>query len=529
MKTPFALLLLGLGLIALLAFTGDRAIRQSDSSYRSAVASREQARAAQEWSRAQTAQAKAEAEAAQAPARAALLTAVLATAALIGLAAAAGLSAALVRGALHRARFVPPDRHTGLYPALPDGRSYQVINETGAQVLAAAAARAPLRAPTAGRILTTLLSPPPIPSAHPERSYSSANPPLVSIVEPDEVLLPDRASIYDVPRSPRAALPIGMGANGPVMLPLKNLGNILIAGLPGSGKSNILASIVWAMGAWASARFVQVAMIDTKRIDFGRLPADLRVMWRPVAVDIPDGRALIADALAECNRRFAAIDSGAETPPYLVVIIDELADWTGDKAFTEAALEIGRKGRAAGVSLILATQMARADAIEPRLRAIAGACIAMRLRSAADSRMVIGQPGAELLPVDKPGRCLISRGDIVPAQAYYAGLDSDDPACEFYRRLEALPHRGPGDPTVTTATTAQPPVATTAQPPVFAPDSHQPPPRLDHGRQPSPDVAAWMRAAYHRGESKTVICQTVWGYKDGIVFSYVNDAIAGRI
>lgn len=524
MKTPFALLLLGLCLIALLAFTGDRAIRQSNSSYRSAVASREQARAAQEWSRAQAEQAKAEAAAAQAPARAALITVALATAGLIGLAAAAGLSAALVIGALHRARFVPPDRHTGLYPALPDGRIYQVINETGAQVLAAAAARAPLRAPTAGRILATLLSPPPIPSAHP------SNPPFAPIVEPDEVLLPDHASIYDVPRPPRAVLPIGQGPNGPVMLPLKNLGNILIAGLPGSGKSNILASIVWSMGGWASARFVQVAMIDTKRIDFGRLPADLRVMWRPVAVDIPDGRALIADALAECNRRFAAIGSDAETPPFLVVIIDELADWTGDKAFTEAALEIGRKGRAAGVSLILATQMARADAIDPRLRAIAGACIAMRLRSANDSRMVIGQPGAELLDVDKPGRCLVARGDIIPAQAYYAGLDSDDPACEFYRRLETLPKRTPTAPNHYNH--LQPP-----QPPVGSPVVEvvvdtprtqpvaQPPQRLERGRAPTPAVAAWMRAAYAAGTSKNAICLAVWGYKDGAVWEYLDAAL----
>ena len=103
MKTPFALLVLGLALITLLAFTGYRAIRQSDSSYRSAVASREQARAAQEWSRAQAKQAKAEAAAAQAPARAAIATAALATAALVGLAAAAGLLAALTLAAFRRA------------------------------------------------------------------------------------------------------------------------------------------------------------------------------------------------------------------------------------------------------------------------------------------------------------------------------------------------------------------------------------------------------------------------------------------
>lgn len=524
MKSTFALILLAVAVLLLFAWISDSAIRHVDPGYRSAVASREAARAAQEWSRAQEAQAKADAAAALAPARAATLLAALAGMTAVALGIAAGLGAALVMGAFRRAALVYPDRHTGLYPALPAAGAYQVINETGAQVLAAAAARTPLRAPTAGRILQTLLSPPPTRPA-----ITVIDSPLATSAQ--QPALPSTALIYDAPRSQRPALPIGQSAAGPVLLPLRNLGNVLIAGLPGSGKSNLLASIIWAMGAWASSRYVQVAVVDTKRVDFGRLPNGLRVLWRPVAVDMPDGRALIQDALAECNRRFDAIAAGADILPYLIIIVDELADWTGDRQFTEAALEIGRKGRAAGVSLILATQMARADAIDPRLRAIAGASIAMRLRSAADSRMVIGQPGAELLPPDHPGRCLVARGDVTPAQAYFAGLSSSDPACEFYRRLDALPHRSAAFTADPTDPTAQPPVATAHQPPVFAPEAgcnHQPP-QLDRGRQPTPEVAAWIRSAHAGGESKTAICQTVWGYKDGIVFDFVNAALDGRI
>lgn len=294
--------------------------------------------------------------------------------------------------------------------------------------------------------------------------HASQYPPswAASLAEPREVeavaldegeRLPMMVRVQDatMPREP--GLVVGEGARGPVALPLHNLGNVLIGGLPGSGKSELMASMMAGIiRQTPHGRSIQFAVIDTKMVDFGMVPGDLATLWAPVATDMGDGVELVQAVRAETQRRFGLLaESGSRSLrqyrqltsddlPYLVLFVDELADWAGDKEFNAAALEIGRKGRAAGVGMVLATQRPSADVVASSLRAVAGAGIAFRMRSVHDSRTILGDGGAEEIPANRPGRCLLARGELQTVQAYYAGIDGHDgQASAFDRLLSAAP------------------------------------------------------------------------------------------
>ena len=122
----------------------------------------------------------------------------------------------------------------------------------------------------------------------------------------------------------------------------------------------------------------------------------MAALYARPALEIEDASALTWQLLEEVRRRFQMLhearartleeyeDRTGERLPYLVGVYDELADMTTDSdrrrrdAFTAAAQEIGRKGRAAGVCLVMATQRPSADVIPSSLRNLAGAAVAFR-------------------------------------------------------------------------------------------------------------------------------------------------------
>ncbi|RUA16340.1 MAG: hypothetical protein DSY55_04345 [Clostridia bacterium] len=254
-----------------------------------------------------------------------------------------------------------------------------------------------------------------------------------------EAPLPRMVNIYDdAPTLQQPALPIGVTDAGHLELPLHNLGNGLVGGLPGGGKSELLASMMVALMRYSpEGRAVQIAVIDTKRIDFGNIPGDIAPMWQPVARDIEDGKELIQMLVAEADRRFQILEQHRArslrsynampevTPlPYLVMFVDEIADWAGDKEFEHMAVTIGRKGRAAGITFVAATQRTGAKEISSSLRAVMGFGVAFRTRSNIDSRLIIGDRGAETIARQDKGRCLVWTGEeLKVVQAYYAGID----------------------------------------------------------------------------------------------------------
>jgi DNA segregation ATPase FtsK/SpoIIIE-like protein len=287
----------------------------------------------------------------------------------------------------------------------------------------------------------------------------------------------------------------------------------------------------------ASGRTVQVAAVDTKLVSFGLLP-ELAALYAPPALSVEAAHDLVASLANEVQRRFELLHAArvrsleeleattGERLPYVVAFVDELADLTQDtdKAraarFLDAAQQIGRKGRAAGVALVMATQRPAADVVPSSLRNLAGAAVAFRVSRNHDSMAVLGETGAELLPA-VPGRCLVKHSSVVQVQALLAGLEGGafDAFCAAQPQVTTA-QRLDGIPVDNWPTTA--PVATVAA----VVDGCE---RLDPGREPDAQLAAAMRSWYHAGVSKTAICGRVWGYKDGPTWSILDRVLGGDL
>jgi S-DNA-T family DNA segregation ATPase FtsK/SpoIIIE len=418
----------------------------------------------------------------------------------------------------------------GLYPVIDHGRGrYADLNEPGAQTLAVLASGRRPTAALAGRVIDA--------QWRNGSQPSEIVPDLPQLPEP-AARFPTRVDVYGQPLPRALALPVGVdGAGQPVALPLRNLGNVLVGGLPGSGKSELLASMLAGLLRQdASGRTVQVGCIDTKLVSFGLLP-ELASLYAPPALSVEAAHDLVASLANEVQRRFELLhaarvrsleeleSTSGERLPYLVAFVDELADLTTDpdKAraarFLDAAMSIGRKGRAAGVALVMATQRPAADVVPSSLRNLAGAAVAFRVSRNHDSMAVLGEPGAETLPA-VPGRCLVKRDGVVMTQALFAGLEGGqfDRFCAAQPLAQLQPEDGiPVDNWPTTApTTAVVPVVGGCE-------------RLEPGREPDSQLAATMRRWYHDGISKTAICGRVWGYKDGPTWEIMTRVLDGEL
>lgn len=413
----------------------------------------------------------------------------------------------------------------GLYPRIDGGHGqYADLNEPGAQSLAvmAAAGRRPTAA-LAGRVI----------DAHYRQPDAPAPPVLPA--QPEQLgYYPSRVDVYSAPLPRDLALPVGVDGGGqPVTLPLRNLGNVLVGGLPGGGKSELLASMIAGLLRQdASGARVRIAAIDTKLVSFGNLP-QLAALYDAPALEIEDAHGLTEALLAEVRERFQRLHAAGtrsveeyqartgETLPYVVAMIDELADLTADSdrrrgaAWLAAATEIGRKGRAAGVSLVMATQRPSSDVIPSSLRNLAGAAVAFRLARADDSRLVLDAAGAEMLPAT-PGRCLVRHRETVQSQAYYAGLEGG----RFDQFCAALP--APGWPVRETGIPAQP----SPQPgipagiPVFG---------TEQTGDYTLEQVAHIRQRHAALGSLKAVQREIYGQEGGYWFYRIRDAVeAGR-
>lgn len=329
----------------------------------------------------------------------------------------------------------------GVYPAYWDGHGWvPAPNEPGSQVMAALASGGRPPAPTVRAALQAL---------EPETPQLEAGDEVEVPLAP-----PAFASIYTSPIGEALALPIGVGGDGPISLPLRNLSGGVIGGLQGLGKSEMMASmIVGLLRQDATGTRLRIGLIDMKGgLDFGRMPGDLSALEWPVASNEGAAVALTAQLWGEIERRqgllaragrpnlesFNADRPVGERLPYLAVFVDELmlltvgAQEVGSgreeratsREFVSYAVRALAVGRATGISLIMATQRPSSDVVPTRLRDLAGFRLAYRCATVEASRAVLGQGGAEGLPHD-PGLALLVRGETpVRLRTYAAGIEA---------------------------------------------------------------------------------------------------------
>jgi hypothetical protein len=365
---------------------------------------------------------------------------ILATAAVVALFSVPNL----VRIMWLRSWLVKPNQHA-LYPALarPDGAGHITVlnppNERLSQPIAALTGGNVDRLGGAGQVVKQLTNP---------------KDPDFALSEPEPPPLPQRASIYTAPLSDQLHLPIGADGNGPVQLPLRDLGSGIVGGLPGMGKSECVASMIAGLLRQdATGTRIQLAVADLKGgVDFGRIPGDLAGLAWPVAKDPETGLALVNHVWDEIERRQQLLERagvarvevynqrpGVQALPYLFLFVDELAMVTMaaeergmDKStrqqsaeFNGRAVRVVSVGRALGVSMIGATQRPSGTVIPTQLRDLCGFRIAFRCMTQESSKAVLGVSGAETLPAE-PGLALLMRDGAQPRmiRTYLAEIEA---------------------------------------------------------------------------------------------------------
>lgn len=189
----------------------------------------------------------------------------------------------------------------------------------------------------------------------------------------------------------------GMKDGNPLIIDLANAPHILIGGATGSGKSIILHSII--CGLIGRAKLV---LIDPKRVEFNYYN-DLKDLYLPITRSVDCSIKVLEKLNNEMERRFKYMEKKGlreiEGMPYIVVIIDEMADLmsVAKKEVQELLCRLAQKSRACGIHIIIATQRPSVDVITGLIKANFPARIAFKVASNADSRVILDRGGAEKL------------------------------------------------------------------------------------------------------------------------------------
>jgi len=191
---------------------------------------------------------------------------------------------------------------------------------------------------------------------------------------------------------------------------LIHMPHLLIAGRTGSGKSICINSIILSLLYQNTPETLKFIMVDPKRVEL-TVYNGLNYLITPVITDVKKTVNALKWAICEMERRFevlsearkrdiASFNSEAkEKLPYIVIIIDELADLMSiSGAEVEAAIiRLAQMARAVGIHLILATQRPSVNVITGLIKANIPARIAFSVASLIDSRTILDNSGAEKL------------------------------------------------------------------------------------------------------------------------------------
>ena len=204
---------------------------------------------------------------------------------------------------------------------------------------------------------------------------------------------------------------LGYDKTGPVILDVAEANRaILVGGTSGGGKTNGMEVILAQLAMKHNPGELRLAIVDTKEVDFAPWRG-LSHLFAPVAHDLEEAGELIAAVEQERRRRKAImVKAGVQNwrelgdPfPLLALAVDEAADFPGTPAM-DALVEVARKGRAFGVSVILGTQYPTSKVIDPQVKANLPTVIAFRCKSRTESRVLLDRHGAEEL--ERPGLAL---------------------------------------------------------------------------------------------------------------------------
>lgn len=227
-------------------------------------------------------------------------------------------------------------------------------------------------------------------------------------------------------KEPTGSLLMALGkdiSGQPIMADLARMPHLLVAGATGAGKSVCLNSILLGFLYKTRPEDVKMLLIDPKRIEMA-VYADLPHLVHPVVTDMNQAKTALDWAVHEMDQRYEAMArlgvrnisgfnqkllsygsnlpsdlSDLERMPYLVIVIDELADLmlTAAREVETSIVRLAQLARAAGIHMILATQRPSVDVVTGLIKANFPCRISFQVTSKHDSRTILDTVGAEHL------------------------------------------------------------------------------------------------------------------------------------
>ena len=213
----------------------------------------------------------------------------------------------------------------------------------------------------------------------------------------------------------RFAIPFGQSIDGKYYSGcLNKFPHMLVSGGTGSGKSVFMQSVIMSLIMRNRPDELKLVMVDPKRVEmacYDKIPH----LLCPIIKDMNQAKVCIDKLCHEMERRYSLFEKAGYREineyndnyadeknlvrlPYIVCIIDEFADLMDtNKNVLEPVIRLAQKARAAGISLIIATQRPTVDVVSGRLKANLGVRVALAMQSQVDSQTIINKAGAEEL------------------------------------------------------------------------------------------------------------------------------------
>ena len=221
----------------------------------------------------------------------------------------------------------------------------------------------------------------------------------------------------DLFQKAKSPLTVALGKDivgNPFVTDLKKLPHLLIAGTTGSGKSVGINAMLLSLLYRNDPDRLKLILIDPKMLEFS-IYNDIPHLLTPVIIEPKKAISALANMVAEMERRYKLMSEvrvknidnynekarkeGWEEMPFIVIVIDELADlmMNGGKEVEYSIARLAQMARAAGIHLIIATQRPSVDVVTGLIKANLPSRLSYRVGQRIDSKVILDQMGAESL------------------------------------------------------------------------------------------------------------------------------------